>query len=116
MVKKKFPKQGDVVWITFDPTLGHEQSGRRPAVVISGDAYNKISGLMLVCPVTSQAKGFPFEVSFATKKIQGIILADQIRCVDWNHSERKCEISSSLTSDVLKEVHSKISALIELGG
>lgn len=114
MVKNKLIKQGDLIWINLDPVFGHEQGGRRPAVVISGDSYNEMSGMMLICPITLQTKGFPFELPFATKKIKGIILTDQIRCVDWKNSNRKCDIKGSVSKDILQKVYKKISKLIEV--
>jgi len=80
--------RGDVVWLDFTPTKGHEQSGRRPAVVLSPKEYNEKSGLFLVCPVTSKIKGYPFEVQIGGK-ITGAILVDQLRSVDWKERNAK---------------------------
>ena len=79
------PDRGDVVWLAFDPQAGHEQAGRRPAVVLSPAAYNGRVGLALVCPVTRQAKGYPFEVPVPQEvvRLQGVILADQVKSLDW---------------------------------
>lgn len=78
------PERGDVVWMTFDPTLGHEQPGRRPAVVLSPAFYNRPSGLALVCPVTSRPKGYPFEVALPVGlPVRGVALCDQVRSIDW---------------------------------
>lgn len=79
------PDRSDVVWLDFTPQAGHEQAGRRPALVLSPASYNGKGGLMLCCPVTSQVKGYPFEVAMAAAsgKVSGVALADQIRCVDW---------------------------------
>jgi len=72
------PKRGDVVWLSFNPQAGHEQAGRRPAVVLSPEAYNARTGLALFCPVTSQVKGYPFEVAIPdNERVSGVILADQ---------------------------------------
>jgi mRNA interferase MazF len=84
MVKRYIPEQGDIVWIELDPTKGHEQQGRRPALVLSRGVYNTPSHLMQVAPITSHPKGYPFEVAVHTKKIQGVILADQLRSLDWS--------------------------------
>jgi len=81
-VEKKFGR-GDIVWADFTPTQGHEQARKRPALVLSPETYNSASGLMIVCPITSQQKGYPFEVPL-TGKISGVILADHIRSIDWN--------------------------------
>lgn len=85
MVKKNgyTPDRGDIVWLNFDPAKGHEQKGKRPALVVSPKSYNKKSGLALVCPVTSQIKGYPFEITVENKYVSGAILVDQVRCVDW---------------------------------
>src|SRR2546425_1274360 len=78
------PDAGDLVWLSFDPQAGHEQSGRRPALVLSPASYNGKSGLALVCPITSRVKGYPFEVSLPEgSKFAGVILADQLRSLDW---------------------------------
>ena len=78
------PSRGDIILLSLDPTLGHEQAGTRPAVVLSPDFYNKASGLCLVCPITNQVKGYPFEVLLeGTRKTTGVALADQIRSIDW---------------------------------
>src|SRR5436853_619060 len=78
------PERGDVVWIDFDPQAGHEQAGRRPAVVLSPASYNRRSGLALICPITSQSKGYPFEVVIPSDlRVTGVVLSDQARSVDW---------------------------------
>lgn len=105
------PERGDIVWIDFDPTKGHEQSGRRPALVISPKVYNAKSGLALACPITSQAKGYPFEVAFKTRAISGVILADQIRSVDWKG--RRAEKAGVVSDTTLSEVQDFIQKLIK---
>lgn len=93
------PSRGDVILLSLDPTLGHEQAGKRPAVVLSPDFYNKASGLCLVCPVTTQVKGYPFEVPLAgAKKTAGVALADQVRSIDWKAREAKVVDRISLPS------------------
>ena len=78
------PDRGHVVWLDFDPQAGHEQAKRRPAVVLSPASYNGVTSLALCCPVTSQVKGYPFEVAMpAGMKVQGVALADQVRSLDW---------------------------------
>jgi mRNA interferase MazF len=92
------PDGGDFVWLSFDPQAGHEQAGRRPALVLSPKICNQKSGLALVCPVTNQAKGYPFEVTVPIGHgVTGVILADHVRSVDWK--ARHCsaiEVSHSL--------------------
>jgi mRNA interferase MazF len=78
------PDRGHVVWTDFNPRIGHEQAGRRPAVVLSPTSYNRTSGLVVVCPITSHAKGYPFEVPLpAGLAITGVVLADAIKSIDW---------------------------------
>ncbi len=88
MVKPKYiPDRGDIVRISFDPTLGHEQAKLRPALVLSPQNYNKSSSLILCCPITSKIKGYPFEVPLNVAKITGAILSDQVRTLDWQARE-----------------------------
>ncbi|HTG17989.1 MAG TPA: endoribonuclease MazF, partial [Blastocatellia bacterium] len=78
------PDRGDIVWIDFSPQAGHEQAGRRPALVVSPGAYNKKVGLAILCPITSQVKGYPFEVALPDDlPIQGVVLSDQAKSLDW---------------------------------
>jgi len=112
MVRKWTPRRGDVVWLTFSPTAGHEQAGRRPAVVISPEAYNAKVGLALFCPITSQVKGYPFEVALPEDRdVRGVILADQIKSLDY--AARKAEFVYHLPDDALAELLGKIRTLIE---
>ena len=104
------PERGDIVWLDFNPVRGHEQSGRRPALVVSPYKYNAKSGLALVCPITSQVKGYPFEVEFKTKAVHGVILADQIRSIDW--TERRAEKISVVSEAVLTDVQEYVKKLI----
>ena len=77
------PNRGDLVWMEFSPQMGHEQKGRRPAVIISSKAYNKKIGLAICCPITSKRKGYPFEIVLKGQKIKGAVLSDQVKSVDW---------------------------------
>jgi len=98
------PRRGDVVWLTFDPPAGHEQAGRRPAFVLSPEAYNRKTGLFLVCPVTSKVKGYPFEVPLpAGWPVAGVILSDQIKSLDWKvrRAEFACEAGDDVVAEVL---------------
>jgi mRNA interferase MazF len=96
---KTIPDRRDVILLSFDPTLGHEQAGFRPAVVLSPEYYNKASGLCLVCPITTNIKGYPFEVILdGTKKTTGVALSDQVRSVDWKARNIKIVDRISMTS------------------
>jgi len=111
-MKPYIPKAGDIVWIDFQPTRGHEQKGERPALVLSPKEYNTKVGLMLVCPVTSTVKGYPFEVVLTgTKKVRGVVLADQVRSVDWRL--RHTRYIESVSFDVLVTTTMKLTALIK---
>jgi mRNA interferase MazF len=105
------PDRGDAVWLTFEPHAGHEQAGRRPAVVISPRRYNRLSGLALLCPVTSQIKGYPFEVLLPSGlPIEGAVLSDQIRSLDWR--ARRASRICALPSVTIEEVIGKLQVLI----
>lgn len=111
MVNKSYiPDRGDLVWIDFDPVLGHEQSGRRPALIISPKKYNKLSRLALVCPLTKKIKHYPFEVFVETINISGVILADHLKSADWK--ARKAEFINKVGTSVIDEVRSKIETMI----
>jgi len=105
------PNRGDLIWICLNPQAGHEQAGRRPALVISPFEYNSTVGLALMCPVTSRAKGYPFEVALpADIEISGVILADQIKSLDW--SARRAEIACRVPISVTDEVLGKLGTLL----
>ncbi|MGH7302021.1 MAG: endoribonuclease MazF [Candidatus Rokuibacteriota bacterium] len=107
------PARGDLIWLQFNPQAGHEQAGHRPAVVISPSSYNRRVGLALCCPVTSQVKGYPFEVVLPPGLgVEGAILSDQIKSLDWR--VRKARRISNLPAEVLQETVGKILALVEL--
>ncbi len=107
------PNAGDVIWLTFSPTAGHEQSGRRPALVLSPAAYNARVGLALCCPITNQVKGYPFEVALPSGlPVGGAILADQVRSVDWR--SRHAELACRAPKDVLPEVMNRLAVLLLL--
>jgi mRNA interferase MazF len=113
MVIAYVPERGDLVWLTFNPQTGHEQAGRRPAVVLSPIAYNGKVGLALFCPITSEVKGYPFEVALPEGlPISGVILVDQIKSLDWR--AREMEKIEKLPDPTMQDVISKISALLKL--
>ena len=108
--RRYVPETGDIVWLSFDPQAGHEQAGHRPALVLSPALYNSKSGLMLCCPMTTQIKGYPFEVLISGEK-PSAVLADQIKSLDW--TVRKATKKGAVTSAELSEVRRK--ALILMG-
>ena len=102
------PERGDVVWISLNPQAGHEQAGRRPAVVLSPSAYNGRVGLVILCPITNQVKGYPFEVSIPTGlSVTGVILADQVKSLDWRArmAELICALPEVTVTEVLQKLH-----------
>lgn len=105
------PKQGDVVWLSFNPQAGHEQAGVRPALTLSPESYNRKAGLALFCPITTQAKGYPFEVPLpAGLKASGVVLSDQVRSLDWQ--ARNARFSFKAPAGVLADVQSLIEVLL----
>lgn len=104
------PDRGDVIWLNFNPQAGREQSGHRPALVISPKEYNRKTGLAVMCPMTTQAKGYPFEVAITTGSVQGVVLSDHLKNLDWK--ERKATFKGKASPAVFKEVMNKISALL----
>ena len=109
------PARGDLIWLQFTPQAGHEQAGHRPAVVVSPSSYNRRVGLALCCAVTSQVKGYPFEVLLPEGLgVHGAILSDQIKSLDWR--VRKARRIGSLPADVLQETVGKILALVDPDG
>jgi len=112
MVSKEYiPDRGDIVWLDFNPQLGHEQRGRRPALVISYRVYNEKIGLGIFCPITSKIKGYPFEVIISLKKIKGAVLSDQVKSLDWK--ERNIEFIEKIDEKDLEDVIEKIEAIIK---
>ncbi len=105
------PDRGDVVWLDFDPQLGLEQAGKRPALVFSPGDYNQRIGLGLFFPITSQVKGYPFEVRVHLGKIDGVVLADQIKNLDWR--ARRVEFIEKAPQEILEEVKEKLGWILE---
>ncbi|MDP3735331.1 MAG: type II toxin-antitoxin system PemK/MazF family toxin [bacterium] len=104
------PERGDLVWMTFNPSLGHEQGSRRPAIVLSSRYYNERVGLALVCPITSQQKGYPFEIALPHGKVEGVILADHVRSVDWK--QRKSVFITTVPSETVSRVRGRLVDLL----
>ena len=105
------PNRGDVVWLQFNPQAGHEQAGRRPALVISPKSYNGKVDLMLCCPITNQQKWYPFEVKLPEGVgITGVVLSDQVKSVDWK--VRHAAFIVQVPENVIAEVLGKLSTLL----
>jgi Growth inhibitor len=105
------PDRGDLVWLQFNPQSGHEQAGKRPALVVSPVAYNGKVGLALLCPVSSKVKGYPFEVIISKDSpIEGVILSDQVKSLDWQ--SRQATFICKVPDETIAEVISKIELLI----
>jgi mRNA interferase MazF len=111
MVAKPYvPDRGDIIWIDFDPTKGHEQNGRRPALVLSPKAYNAKVGLALLCPITSHVKNYPFEVGTRVGDTEAVVLSDHLRSLDWKARHATKIQKASVAS--MQEVQSHLSKLI----
>lgn len=112
-MKNYVPDAGDVVWVDFTPQAGHEQAGRRPAVVLSPRLYNEKAGLAVLCPITSHAKGYPFEVAIPLGlAVRGVILVDQLKSLDWRH--RQIHRFGRLPTSVLDAVRHRVAVLLGL--
>jgi mRNA interferase MazF len=114
MVAKPYvPDAGDLVWLTFDPKAGHEQGGRRPALILSPRDYNARARLALACPITSNKKGYPFEVAIPTGQgISGVVLADHVKNLDWRAWQAAFE--SKAPAAILSEVRERLRPLLGL--
>lgn len=102
------PERGDAVWITLDPQAGHEQGGRWPALVLSPAAYNGRVGLALLCPITGQAKGYPFEVAVPEElAVAGVVLADHVKSLDWQarKTKRICVVPEEIVAGVISKLN-----------
>jgi len=106
VVRRYVPDRGDVVWLNFTPRAGHEQAGHRPALVLSPASYNGKTGLMLCCPVTSQVKGYPFEVPLDVGGIHGVVLSDQVKSLDWKarQAKRKGAVPKAVMDQTLARI------------
>ncbi len=112
MVSDRYvPDAGDLIWLDFDPHAGRGQAGHRPAVVLSPVAYNAKSGLAVVCPITSHAKGYPFEVLLPQGlAVAGVVLSDHLKSLDWQH--RRAKKAGRLPKAVLQEIRSLVATLL----
>ena len=111
MVDRNYiPEKGDLVWINFTPQSGHEQSGKRPAIIISPKNYNQKTSLCIACPITSKIKGYPFEVIVNGKNISGVVLVDQIKSLDWK--ARGVSFIERIENASYKELEEKLQLLL----
>jgi len=112
-VEQYSPRRGDVVWLNFQPQAGREQSGRRPAVVLSNSNYNRVVGLALFCSITSKQKGYPFEVDLpANFPISGVILVDQVKSLDWK--TREASFIGKLDPKTMEKIVELIGKILEI--
>ena len=103
------PKQGDIIWIDFNPQKGHEQAGHRPALVVSKDDFNRLTGFAIVCPITSQRKDYPLHIELkGCKKVTGIVMLEQIKALDYSSRNAKCadRVSDKYLNDILEHLNS----------
>jgi mRNA interferase MazF len=107
------PDTGDIIDISFDPQEGREQRGRRPALVLTGRAYNRRAGLCVLCPITNQQKGYPFEVAIpAGYRVTGVVLSDQVKSLSWER--RNATLRCAVPPGVLLETKGKMKALLQI--
>lgn len=109
MVSNWIPNSGDIIWVDFNPTVGHEQAGKRPALVLSPSSYNAKTSLLVACAMTSEAKGYPFEVPIPDG---GVVLADQVKCIDWRHCD--AQPRDIAPEDVIGRVRVLLGALLQI--
>jgi len=102
MVKEYIPQKGDLVILTFDPQAGHEQKGRRPALIISNEVFNKALGLAIACPITNTNRDFPFHVEIKSQNLSGFIMTEQIKSIDYK--ARKVKFIEKVNDDILNQV------------
>ncbi len=111
MVKKYIPAQGDIVILNFDPQSGHEQKGRRPAVIISNKIFNQYVKLAFACPITNTKRDFPFHIRYDGKNVSGYIMTEQLKSIDYN--SRKIKFIEKVDEDTMNEILGIIESIIE---
>ena len=112
MVKPYVPDAGDIVWLDFDPQAGREQGRRRPALVLTDSAYNRASGLFVVCPLTSKRKPYPFSLPVVVDKVEGAVLVDHLKSMDWN--VRAVKFHSKADPTLLNRVRAYIAVFLRI--
>ena len=110
MKKKYTPERGDLVWTNFDPAAGHEQMGKRPALVLSPTSFNKKIGLAMVAPITSRVRGHGFEVALDGKKIKGVVLCQQVKMIDFR--KRGIRFAETAPKNVISDALAKVRAIV----
>jgi len=110
MVKPYIPRAGDIIWLDFDPQVGREQAKRRPALVITEQSYNRTSGLVIVCPLTSRRKPYPFALATTVEKVEGAVLVDHLNSMDW--AARKAAFHSKGDPALLTKVRAYLGVLL----
>jgi len=110
VVKQYIPKKGDIVILTFDPQAGHEQQGRRPALILSDELFNKNVGLAIACPITNTDRNFPFHVPVNTKDLSGFIMSEQIKSIDFK--ARKAKFITKVDEEALEKVQSIVESVL----
>jgi len=110
MAKPYTPQAGDIIWLDFDPQAGHEQAKRRPALVITDRTYNQASGLVMVCPLTSRHKPYPFALPATIDKVEGAVLVDHLKSLDW--AARKASFHSKADAALLTRVRAYLGVLL----
>jgi mRNA interferase MazF len=110
MVTRYVPSAGDIAWLDFDPQAGREQAKRRPALVVTEQSYNRASGLVIVCPLTSRRKPYPFALPTTLDKVEGAVLVDHVKSMDW--SERKAKFHSKADPALLRKVRAYLAVLL----
>jgi mRNA interferase MazF len=112
MVTPYVPDAGDIIFLDFDPQAGHEQAKRRPALVLTDGRYNRASGLAVVCPLTSKRKPYPFALPVTVDKVEGAVLVDQLKSLDW--AARRAEFHSKAAATLLTEVRRYLAVLLSI--
>jgi len=110
MVGRYVPRAGDLIWLDFDPQAGREQAKRRPALVVTDQSYNQASGLVLVCPLTSRRKPYPFALPVTIDKVEGAVLVDHLKSLDW--TARNAAFHSKAEPALLAKVRAYLGVLL----
>ena len=110
MVARYVPRAGDIIWLDFDPQAGREQAKRRPALVVTEESFNRASGFAVVCPLTSHRKPYPFALPAVVDKIEGSVLVDHVKSLDW--SVRKAAFHSKASPDLLSKTRAYLEVLL----